>query len=339
MLDLTSSRASSQDGRATPHSNTGVTGSPRGENYAFSLDWLRYSVPYSVTPENCVPKGAVFEPSGEVLSPLRMYDTAVSLVCGRVDWNSERPEQKRLVNFNGSALAGLVASGEKIGDLLAFVDGLEGAKVTRLDFAIDVRGMGANPLDLKVAFEAGRGTTVAQSGQIVENRARDGKQEGVTYYVGARASERFLRVYDKAAQVGEGEDWVRIELELKGGQARAALSAMVRFGVIAAGKLLIRQFYSGTGVEWYDNAIAGEGGVYVEPVGRVRTSRERWIIEQVIPALEKELRRGNERVRFALQKLLDDTEQCSLHGPGHWRGMPSGVGLAETRRRIGDKVS
>lgn len=302
-------------GLPTPHSNTGVTGSPQGENFRYSLDWLRYSVSYDVPVPECVPDGELYQPSGDVLTPARMYNQVVGLMHGRIDWNTERPEQKRLVTFTGSNLAGLLAGGENIPRLLGYALALKGANVTRLDFAVDVRNRGADALDLKAAFEAGRGLTDALTGQIVEGRNRKGEQKGVTYYIGSRESERFMRVYDKAAQMGLDDDWTRIELELKGGQARAAAFAMATEGIVATGKHLLRAFYQDTGVPWYDAAIEGDEGVYVEPVGRPVSKREKWLLEQVVPALLTELRKGNQRVRWSFQKALDDTEQFIGHGP------------------------
>lgn len=309
--------------------DAGAAGNPRPNNYGgygisggvthgefyYSVDWLRYTVPYLLPLSECVPDGEVFQPSGVVIRPLQNYNQAVSLVYGSIHWNTERPEQKRLVQFTGTDLAGLLAAGEDISRLLGYVAGLGGLNVTRLDFAVDVRGWGARPEDLKTAFDAGRGITAAQSATFVDGRKRSGESTGSTLYLGSRSSEKFMRVYDKAAQMGVDGDWIRVELELKGDAARAALFAMVWYGIVATGKTLLRSFMRDTGVEWYDAAIDGEGGAYVEPVGRPVTARERWIFEQVIPALDTELRKGNNRVRWSLQKLLDDTEQFAGHGP------------------------
>lgn len=311
----------SQNGSAS-----GASSNPRPSNYGgnlgvsegkflYSVDWLRYTVPYLLPLSECVPDGEPFQPSGVVVRPQPNYNAAASLWCGRVDWNTERPELKRLVTFTGSDLAGLLAVGENISGLLGYVARLQAVNVTRLDFAVDVRGMGARPEHLKDAFEAGKGITGAQSANFVAGRKRNGERTGETLYVGSRSSDKFLRVYDKAAQMGLDGDWIRVELELKGDAAKNALLSMVQFGIVATGKELLRSYWRDTGVEWYEMAIMGDEGAYVEPVGRPVSKREKWLLEQVIPALGTELRRGNQRVRWAFQKLLDDTEQYEGHGP------------------------
>ncbi len=100
-------------------------------------------------------------------------------------------------------------------------------KCTRIDLAIDVynspdllptiRGMAEHHEWYGTAHSA---TTIKSS---------DGK--GTTVYVGSRTSERFVRIYDKAAQLGQRGDWTRIEAEVKSDSARQVARAIVELNI------------------------------------------------------------------------------------------------------------
>lgn len=88
-----------------------------------------------------------------------------------------------------------------------------GANITRIDIAIDAYRLlllGS----MKLWLDHGDAETRARDWNLITGRT------GQTLYVGSRTSEKFLRVYDKAAEQKQDGPWYRIELECKGDFAR-----------------------------------------------------------------------------------------------------------------------
>src|SRR5687768_14864440 len=125
--------------------------------------------------------------------------------------NYGRPEMGVHLALSGRALKSLAEGGQSATAMLTWSI-KQGGKITRLDLAIDAFGIAINPITLaacpRVALEPG----TARKWSSVESV--DG---GKTAYIGSRKSERFLRIYDKAADRGRpGELWPGFEIELKG---------------------------------------------------------------------------------------------------------------------------
>ena len=291
----------------------------REDKWGYSVDYIRYTLPLgggrmdaSQPAERAylallavVPDHDAFAPTGEPLTPLKFYDSALRLACARVDWHSTQLKQKALVNLSGADCAGAVESGLDLREFLAWILAC-GGHLTRLDFAVDVFA----PVDVmavKRAWDGGAITTLAQSCQDIGVSGKDGADLGRTVYIGSWESERFVRVYDKARREGMTDTpWVRIELEAKGAWAVILAAAMVRDGIVAAGKALVRDFMT-TPIDWFEAAVAGDDGECVWQLPRRETDRQRWYREQILPALTADLRR-DAWLRFAVQGALDVTE-------------------------------
>lgn len=280
-----------------------------------SIDWLRYTVSPQLGPARATPAHPVFEVAERAVIPLPFYNQALALVAGRCDWHSERPEQRLLVTLTGAECARCAAEGLDLADVLRYATEDVAGRVTRLDFALDVHTPGADPMDLKRAWDAGQVRTPARTCGDVGMTAPGGIDLGRTVYLGSRSSERVLRVYDKARLEGVEGVWVRIELECKGDYAHALARSMLAHGIIPAGKTALRQFVAAD-VPWLTEAMESES-VPMEPLDDKDTDRRRWYREQILPALARDLARGPERqwLRWQLQRALDDTEQAAEHGP------------------------
>jgi len=135
--------------------------------------------------------------------------------------NYGRPEMGVHLALSGRALKSLAEGGQSATAMLDWVIKQDG-KITRLDLAIDAFEVEINPLKLAACPRVALDPGTARKWSSVES-ANGGK----TAYIGSRKSERFLRVYDKAAEQGrQGELWTRFEIELKGQSARVAGQAM-----------------------------------------------------------------------------------------------------------------
>lgn len=136
--------------------------------------------------------------------------------------NPYRPEMGVHIMIGGRALTGMAQAGWPAPEMLKWcLD--QGGKITRLDLAIDVFGEAIDPIVL-----ARTPQVKGQEGSTRKHRAVMDNQGGKTSYHGSRTSERFLRVYDKAAEQGLIDTlWTRFEVEVKGGPARVAAQALV----------------------------------------------------------------------------------------------------------------
>ncbi|AFY47096.1 putative phage replication protein RstA [Nostoc sp. PCC 7524] len=102
-------------------------------------------------------------------------------------------------------------------------------KFTRVDLAVDVYN---DPRLLKrflTAYESGNFTGFKKGSIHNSDSFQKGQRvsEGLTVYFGRRESDKLIRVYDKALQLGEGNDHVRYELELRNDNAHNAIKEII----------------------------------------------------------------------------------------------------------------
>lgn len=158
-----------------------------------------------------------------------------------------------------------------------------GGSVSRIDIASDCKGQ-SEASDVYGAHISKSMITRAQKVNMVIGT------EGNTVYVGSRTSERFLRVYDKAAQMGlKGENWTRIEMECKGERAKWIASYVQDAGVDCIGGL-IRDFVSCPMVDWYEDALTRVGVDIGPPQPKKMTDTRKWLMTTVAKTLAKETR-------------------------------------------------
>jgi hypothetical protein len=202
----------------------------------------------------------------------------------QLQWNPDREDMGHHVIFSGSALRNIFSGDDTQPQSLLRSCLNAGGRVSRLDLAKDCTGEAIDLQAIYQSLEQGLNTGTSRTfGQIKSSG------EGHTIYVGSRQSEKFIRIYNKAAQSGISKElWFRFELETKGMFSRALCKGLV------------------DSTEWgsiFDNATrgmvdVGKTGSFHKffpmesvPIGLPkleRTSdREKWIEEQVIPAVSK----------------------------------------------------
>lgn len=287
---------------------TGNTGVVKGKNviYSYALDWLRFSVGVETDRSNLLPKWDVFGWDGEMNEPFKNYNRSIKLRAGRIDWHTEQPQQKQLVTLTGADLRAIEQAGESIPELIAHVTQHETLKVSRLDFAMDIRDSGGKPAQLFKRMKAHKCKTRAKSALWIE-KARDGKNDGETCYIGDRTSPKFLRLYDKAREQKSACDWLRMEIEIKDQHARNTARAMANYGLIEGGKAAIRQYIM-TGLKWIDNGLAdGFTGAYVAPVPDEHGNSEAWLMNIALPAVLEAIRTDHSDVR---RRVADEMRQA-----------------------------
>ncbi len=237
-------------------------------------------------------------------TPTNGYDTSIRTSGGVVGmWNSTRSEMGFHLVISGSALRDLLTrSGLSQRQILRQLSDLDG-RFTRIDLAKDVRGI---PIDLDGVYQAiSTGKTKGTARSFSQMHSPNG---GNTVYVGSRESERFVRIYDKAAQMGiVGEHWKRFEIECKGMVARAMASVLMEtdnwqgvFDDFAKTMLSVPE--CGDYMAFFDGSTCEIGFPKIEK----KSDREAWIMKQVLPAIMEHFAEfPNSDAIDTLRKMID----------------------------------
>lgn len=185
------------------------------------IDWL--SVTLFETKEVPYPPGLTDVWVDAV--PKNSYDRARRFADGRLELShSSRQDMGVHVQFPGICLENIAKTAFLSDlDVLRFYQE-QGAKITRLDVAVDAWNSGLELIGLHEIFNSGEAKTNAKSGSLVQG---SGDRAGMTVYVGSRQSEAFARYYDKAAEQGVVGDWLRFELQFKDSKAMQAADGLI----------------------------------------------------------------------------------------------------------------
>lgn len=215
-------------------------------------------------------------------------------------WNIQRPEMGHHIIITGTCLRNIVEcfgiSQERL--LQSAVN--SGASITRLDLAKDAKNV---DIDYSIIFEQlNRGMNTGHSKTFSRLQSANG---GYTIYVGSRASDRFIRLYNKAAQLDlSGVLWHRLEFETKGMVARAIATLLVNssmwsgaFNTCVLASLCLPR---GSGFEIFFDDTDVQIGI---PKIEKKSDTEKWIEEQVTPAVAKWF--VEHRDSEAVKRLID----------------------------------
>jgi DNA relaxase NicK len=274
---------------------------------SYRIDWLAFTDP-ALLPRSAILDYEWTEPTNKPTVPLRGYNTAMDMRVGRVDWHTERQQQRRLWTLTGSDLTSLINRGFAHETLVSAVCDIIDVSATRLDFAVDVREGKADPSDIENEWRAGRVHTHARKMTVIEATTRGRGKTGKTVYIGSRQSQAFLRIYDKGAEQNTGEDWTRIELETKPPLSTLLLKAMNKDGIMSMGTAAVRRCADVPRVDWYTDALAGAGEVDLR-VGRKQTDWEKWVKAVALPNVLKAVEENMPGIREELLRALRSSEQ------------------------------
>jgi DNA relaxase NicK len=212
------------------------------------------------------------------------YSDAVLFDTGLIKmWSSKREDMGQHFIYSGSCLAGLAGSGVSC---MAILDRAlkAGAKVTRLDLALDLVGRDIDITSIAKDINDGKCTGTARTWEHIVSA-----NKGETLYIGSRQSERFARLYNKAAQTHlDDVAWFRLEVELKGDTAKTYARVINTQTLLSLGDYVWSTLKS---MCECDNPSLSAFSEHTDTVGLPKIERvtdtERWIIEQVCPAIER----------------------------------------------------
>lgn len=275
-----------------PHAtNRGV--SPK---VSISIDWIsctfkdrsKLSYPPELTRERVECK------------PFNGYNLAARYSDGRVELaHANRPEMGTHVVLSGATLKEINISPQVF--LQHVVE--HGAEITRLDIAIDCYECGLRPEQATEEIKNDRIRTLARKFPLWF----DPKEKGYTQYIGKKSSTAFVRIYNKAAEMGADGDWTRVECSFGSTRAMDAAQACLRGEDYRA---LVRGFVDFT--EWRE----WQEIMSVPPVQtnapRTLSNTKRWLLSSAAPSLARELYLDGddafyfkwlEHMRFCFDKL------------------------------------
>jgi DNA relaxase NicK len=269
------------------------------------VDWIGATYPADITPQQALPlldwKRTGEGPHGH---RHRHFD---SITGARFDSGASERQGNQL-QISGSALSEMRSYWNLTDDQILTILTAKNARVSRIDLAINLHEGTVTPQGMYKAYENGDVKAPIREYDLTLG-TRD-NIKGETFYLGSRTSERYVRVYDKAAEmkIVDGDAWVRFEMEMKGMKARAAVHAIAEHGVVAVINGQFQSFIKWNNRE-YNRAITGDSAEIKEQ-GRKETNAEKWLMNQVAKALAKQiyLRRNfrhdfNDRVNFYLDEL------------------------------------
>lgn len=250
-----------------------LTGGSELPKTSVLLDWISVTFPRSAKPVFPSGLSEVYVPH----RPFNAYNIGQRFEDGRILLqHTTRPEMGTHVICSGETLRNMPVAPEEC--LKFWLD--SGARVTRLDVAIDALNHRLKPIQATRYIKKGKVRTRAKEFPTW----RDAKETGYTQYIGKKSSEVYCRIYDKGAEMGTKQDHTRIECIF--GQERADKAARE----IVRGKdprSLVRGFVDFP--EWSAwGRIMGDS-IQKLPAERVTSKSREWLLRSCAPALAREL--------------------------------------------------
>jgi len=170
---------------------------------------------------------------------------------------------------------------------------------SQLDMAIDAINFNLRPQQATEEIANGR----CKSRAKLHPRNDDPLDPGYTQYVGKKKSEIFLKLYDKAAEMGTNEDHTRIELTAR--HARADRAARQIVHGVDFRQMVVAYADFPAWREW--KAIMDVVPVKL-PAERKETNTEQWLLGACAPALARVIYFASNTEFY--EKFKDEVMQC-----------------------------
>jgi len=255
----------------------------------FTIDWISVTVPIGKELE--LLKGLYGEHvrDGIKAAPPKGYNQATEYEGGiRVAWNTKREEMGVHASMSGSSLRFLYAKGIHWHDLFRVIAACNG-RTSRVDLAIDIKNGGIKLADISEAnLKPYKG-----KGRTPRFLPVGTQEKGWSVYIGARQSDKYLRIYDKAKEQKDYvSDYVRVELETKGEVAHAVgwnFAKISERECVGMARGLILGVADFNLASW-GRAFSGDIVGFSLPQGKERDTFT-WLIKACAPALAKEIAR------------------------------------------------
>lgn len=205
------------------------------------------------------------------------YTTGSLFADGRISMvNASRPDMGVHIQWQGKACDNCPI------DPIELIAHLHNAnfKFTRLDLAIDAFNYKLRPQRATKELKLGRCQTRAKKAP----RRDDALEPGYTQSIGKKASEIYLKLYDKAQEQGIVADWTRVELTVRQKRANKAAWEIVRGGDFRGMVLAYANFPKWR--EW--NKVMASTPIKL-PKEQTLGNTEKWLLDSCAPALARSI--------------------------------------------------
>jgi len=222
------------------------------------------------------------------------YSDARELETGAlIAWHRERKDMGLHVQLSGETLRYYSTIGVTWRQLLVWIKQHKG-RTSRVDLAIDIHNSG-------LLFENFTKKTLRPykgKGRTPRFLPVGTQEDGWTVYIGARTSEKYLRIYDWTAKHDKdsNRDYIRVELETKGEMAHAVgweFPEQSDAQCVAMAQTLIRNV-ADFDLERWDASLASENVSLSVPQGKDRDTFG-WLMRICAPALAKTIQKFPDR--------------------------------------------
>lgn len=252
------------------------------------LDWLTVSYRKIKDMSEVISQAYWLMRPTEPIKPFPHYDTAWRLECGgRIDF-SESEKQGARLELTGEPLGKLRENGMP-DDLLIreLAASSKKNRTTRADYCFNVIGAGSVRHTVN-HWRAGNAKTVFINSP--HGYVDFGSRRGQTVDFGSKKSDRFVRIYDKATQMGLlKEAWLRVELQTRNENATALTSDAIKKDMRTAGVTHLAACLDFPKLRWWQEATKGEQ-MDREEVRRKVTQWQKWMDGQVFESILKHVK-------------------------------------------------
>lgn len=302
---------------------------------AVSLDWLSATFPYTQNAgtgesvEHVLSRFPGLHAVEHVRSAKNGYTDACELTAGILQWHETERRMKIRLLLTGDDLR---RYREDVGKPVTLLERVfnSGGRMRRIDVAVDIyEKIDVRSLQLALARQPescrARNWGRFESGEVGE------WGDSYTLYLGSAKSERFIRVYDKAKeqQLDPEIGWTRIEYVARKRFAELLAEHIIENGLADGARAVVRD-YVHPKLTWWENALDGPAQE-VRPLGRKQTDRYRWLVNDIVPLIEEELRYqtpGSANLAMLLSDVL---------GEAAW-AMHAANKLRKARNRVNSAV-
>lgn len=282
---------------------------------SYSIDWTKATRPYEGTVMGFIENEQSFFDAEwtEAKGRIPPYIQGVECEFATIMWHPEHVEFGVLYQSTGQQCDAMTRAGYDPAEWIEHLQKVN-AHFTRIDFAVDLFDCGGRPKDIYTAWANRKLGTPSRKVTIMQQRNEKRNTTGETVYIGSRTSSKLCRIYDKAAEQGKaGDDWIRVEIEVKSPVADAFAKSTTQIGLTRTGLSYIRSLVKYTEVDWFEAIFTGDYPVVpIQKIGRKETDFDRWFFRVVVPACDKALRTGTPGAREALRRIIES--EHNRHG-------------------------
>lgn len=159
--------------------------------------------------------------------------------------------------------------------------------ITRLDIAVDFFNYGLTVGDFEKCFLSGNAETKIKTATKVKSLTHAGH----TLYIGSqKRKKKLVRVYDKAAEQGKKGDWIRVELQIMGKPATKASDVIVGSDSNGEGALsVLKGVIDFKSIDVWSDLMENMSKSEIGTVSGEQGDTRRWLIQQCVPALAREI--------------------------------------------------